>query len=210
MTTPATVKRVRARLGRLRHDVIWMWGLRGLPLPVLAFHWRARRLAWRADDRFSFASATTPSRMRIVLDSARGRHRVVELGTATAWTAITLAVDDPLRRVVSYDVFERPEPERYLALVSPDVRARVELVIAPGSSGPRDSEPVDFLYIDSSHDRDETIAEVRAWQPHLQPGAPVLFDDYVHGLYPGVREAIESLGLSGEQRGTMFVHRHEE
>lgn len=133
---------------------------------------------------------------------------MVELGTATGWTAITLALDDPQRQVVTYDLLDRPERQRYLALVGPDVRSRITLVIGPGSSGPRDPEPIDLLYIDSSHERAETIAEVRAWRPYLQPGALVMFDDYGHPGYPGVREAIEQLGLDGESRGELFVHRH--
>jgi hypothetical protein len=36
----------------------------------------------------------------------------------------------------------------------------------------------------------------------------VLFDDYTNPDYPGVREAIETLGLEGEGRGSLFVHRH--
>ena len=133
---------------------------------------------------------------------------MVELGTATAWTAITLALDDPQRQVVTYDLLDRPERHRYLALVGTDVRSRITLVIGPGSSGPRDPGPIDLLYIDSSHEREETIAEVRAWQPHLRADALVLFDDYRHPDYPGVRDAIEQLGLDGEQRGELFVHRH--
>lgn len=132
----------------------------------------------------------------------------MELGTATAWTAITLALDDRRRRVVTYDVIEREKAMCYLDLVGPDVRERIELVVAPGCTGPRDQQPVDLLYIDSSHTRGHTIAEVRAWQPYLQPGAPVLFDDYTHPDYPGVREAIEELGLKGELRGKLFIHRH--
>jgi predicted O-methyltransferase YrrM len=143
-----------------------------------------------------------------LLELARGRSRIVELGTATGWTAITLALGDPDCRVETYDVFERTEPHRYLVLVGPDVKKRIEFVLAPGSTGPRDRGPVDLLYIDSSHAREQTIAEVRAWQPHLRLGAPVLFDDYSHTDYPGVREAIEELGLEGEQRGNLFVHRH--
>jgi hypothetical protein len=49
---------------------------------------------------------------------------------------------------------------------------------------------------------------VQAWQPHLRPGAPVLFDDYTNPDYPGVREAIEELGLEGQRHGKLFVHRH--
>jgi hypothetical protein len=62
---------------------------------------------------------------------------IVELGTATAWTAITLALDGPERRIVTYDPFEHLELERYLNLVRPDVRDRIEMVAAPGPTGPR-------------------------------------------------------------------------
>jgi predicted O-methyltransferase YrrM len=185
-----------------------MWGLRGLRPRVLWFHWRARHQAWRTNDLFSLASVTRPADMRVLLKMTRGRSWVVELGTATAWTAITLALDDRRRRVVTYDVIEREEAKRYLDLVGPDVRERIELVVAPGCTGPQDQQPVDLLFIDSSHTHEDTVAEVRAWQPHLRPGAPVLFDDYTHPDYPGVREAIEELGLKGEVCGTLFIHRH--
>jgi predicted O-methyltransferase YrrM len=198
----------RAWLGRLRRDLSWMWGLRGLRPRVLSFNWRARRHAWHTDDQFSVASATRPADMRVLLKLTRGRSRVVELGTATAWTAITLALDDRRRRIVTYDAIEREEAQRYLDLVGPDVRERIEFVVAPGCTGPRGQQPVDLLYIDSSHTREHTIAEVQAWRPYLRPGAPILFDDYTHPDYPGVREAVEELGLKGEVRGKLFIHRH--
>ena len=34
----------------------------------------------------------------------------------------------------------------------------------------------------------------------------IVFDDYTHPDFPGVREAVTELGLQGEQRGTLFVH----
>jgi predicted O-methyltransferase YrrM len=159
-------------------------------------------------DLFSITSATRPPDMQVLLDLAKHSSQIVELGTATAWTAITLALDDPQRRVITYDPFERPEPERYLSLVERDVRDRIEMVAAPGSTGPEGQESVDLLYIDSSHEREQTIEEVRVWQPHLRSGALIIFDDYTHPDFPGVRQAIEQLGLDGEQRGTLFVHRH--
>lgn len=142
-------------------------------------------------DLFSITSVTRPPDTRVLLDLAKHRSRIVELGTATAWTAITFALDDAKRHVITYDPFDRPEPERYLSLVGGDVRDRIEMVIAPGSTGLRDREPVDLLYIDSSHEREQTIEEVRAWQPHLRTGALIVFDDYTHPDFPGVREAIE-------------------
>ncbi len=107
--------------------------------------------------------------------------------------------------MITYNVVERAEPLRYLGLVDQSVRARVELVVAPGSDGPAGDARVDMLYIDSSHEREQTVAEVLAWRRVLAPSALVVFDDYRHPDYPGVAAAIVELGLSGEQRGTLFV-----
>ncbi len=198
-------------LGRRRRDLEWMWGLRGVSPRVLWFQWRARQFAWRNGDLFSIHSVTRPGDMRALLELATGSRRVVELGTGTAWTAITLALDDPNRRVVTYDIPDLSRdvgPRHYLQLVGSDVRDRIELIVAPGSTGPRDEEPVDFLYIDSSHEREQTIEEVLVWRAQLRPGALVIFDDYTNPAFPGVREATEQLGLGGEQRGELFIHRH--
>ncbi len=194
---------------RLRHQLAearWAAQLVVLPPRVAGFQLRARRVAWRSQDYLSLMSSTRPRDLRTLLALARGRDRVVELGTATGWTAISLALAASGRRVITYDIAARPEPERYLGLVGSSVRRRVERVIAPGSEGPRDAAPVDMLYIDSSHEREQTIAEVTAWRPVLAPGAPIAFDDYGHPDYPGVAEAVAELGLTGRLYGTLFVH----
>jgi predicted O-methyltransferase YrrM len=194
--------------GALRHpgvELRWYGDLRVLPLRVALFQARARVVAHRRGDRFSLTSVTRPGDLRTLLSLARGRTHVVELGTATGWTAISLALSDPARRVTSFDPVSRPEPARYLRLVGPEVRSRITLVAAPGSDGPRDDRPVDLLYIDSSHDRQPTIEEVDAWRPALAPGAVIVFDDYGHPDYPGVREAVQELGLDGRLVGTLFV-----
>lgn len=170
------------------------------------FQWRALRHARRSEELFSFLSATRPPDLKLLLELADGCHRVVELGTGTGWTAISLVLADPARRVVTYDAVDR-DAASYLQLVAPDVRQRVQIVLAPGVSGPVDDEPIDLLYIDSSHERQPTLDEWRVWAPHLRPGAPVLFDDYNHPDFPGVREAVEELGLEGESRGKVFLHR---
>lgn len=195
--------KLRGVRSELRHAL----ALRALPQRVARFQWHAHRLARREGDEFSLISATRPADLAILLELAAGRRRVVELGTATAWTSITLALADPSREVVTYDPIEQPGRERYLDLVEPPVRDRITVIAAPGSSGPRDGETVDLLYIDSTHARDDTIDEWRAWKPALGPGAVVVFDDYTHPDYPGVREAVEALELAGRPRGTMFVHR---
>lgn len=204
---PATTAEMPPLIRRLGAGVRDVMELRALPAPVARFQWRARRLARRLDDRFSLASATRPADLAVLLELADGRRRVVELGTATAWTAISLALADPLRLLTTYDPVTQPLRERYLALAQPRARSQIELVAGPGLAGPRDRDPIELLYIDSSHEREQTIAELHAWRPALAPGALVIFDDYVHPAFPGVREAIAELGLEGELRGTLFVHR---
>src|SRR5204863_9867176 len=107
----------------------------------------------------------------------------------------------------TFDPIVRPERRAYLELAGPRARARIELRDEPGDRGPGDLRGVDLLFVDSSHQRDETIREVEAWRPALAPSAIVVFDDYGHPDYPGVREAIDELGLPGERAGTLFVHR---
>jgi predicted O-methyltransferase YrrM len=196
-----------ASVSRPRHALALLTQLRRLPPQVALFQWRARGLAARTGDEFGPLSATRARDLRTLLDLAHGRRSVVELGTGSAWTAISLALADPRRTVVTYDPIDRPERARYLALVGSSVRGRVTLVAAEGREGPREQSAVDLLYIDSAHDEQGTIGEVEAWRASLAEGALIVFDDYTHPEYPGVRRAVERLGLRGERRGTLFVHR---
>jgi predicted O-methyltransferase YrrM len=177
---------------------------------VAWFQARARRAARAAGDEFSLVSATRPEDLARLLRLARGRREVVELGTGTAWTTISLALADDRRRVTGYDPIVRPERERYLGLAGPRARERIELVDQPGEQGPAGrlsvgGPAVDLLFVDSSHEREATVREVTAWRPALAPGALVVLDDYDHPDFPGVREAVAQLGLHGEQAGTLFV-----
>lgn len=181
--------------------------LRSLPPRVSLFLLRARRHARRAGDEFSLASAIRPLELDTLLRLVRGRTAVVELGTGTAWSTIALALGEPSCRVVTYDPCKRPERYAYLALVSSDVRERIEFREEPDSHGPRPGEAVELLFVDSSHDRESVLAAFGAWREALVPGAVVAFHDYDHPSYPGVRQAIEELGLTGERDGGLFVWR---
>ncbi len=185
--------------------------LRVLPPQVARFQWRARRRATVLGDAFALEASTRPADLARLLKLARGRRSVVELGTANGWTAIALALDDAKRTVVTFDPFDRPERAAYLELVPDTVKRRIEFVAQPGQLGPGATRTkavrrhVELLYIDSSHDRDETIAEVTAWRQALGVDALIVFDDYGHPDYPGVRDAVDTLGLVGETVGTLHV-----
>lgn len=192
---------------RLRREVRFLAELRFLPLRVALFQWRAWRLAWRAEDGFSPLSRTQPRKLAVLLGAANGRRRIVELGTGTAWTAISLALADPRREVLSYDPIQRPEREWYLRLVSLETRRQLTFVSASGDEGPRDGGMVGLLYVDSSHHREDTIREIEVWRPVLEDGSLVVFDDFGNSEYPGVEEAVRYLGLEGKDQRGLFVHR---
>ena len=44
------------------------------------------------------------------------------------------------------------------------------------------------------------------WAPVLAPGAYIVFDDFTHAEYPGVRQAVDELGLQGYAIHGLFVH----
>lgn len=182
--------------------------LRVLPWPVARFYWRAWRRALRDEDGFSLASAARPAELAQLLALARGRRVVVEFGTGTAWSAIALALDDGTRRIVSYDPSVRAERDGYLALAGERARERIELRAEPDTAGPHPGDaPVELLFIDSEHEREPVLAAFSAWRDALAPAAIVVFHDYAHPAYPGVREAVRELALSGEEVGGVFVWR---
>lgn len=182
--------------------------LRVLPPRIGLFYWRAHRHARRTGDHFSLVSAARPAELAELLELAHQCNLIVELGTGTAWSAIALALADGVRRVISYDPCVRSQRESYLALVGSSVRGRIELRDQPDSQGPhRGDAPVELLFIDSSHDADSVLAAFRVWRDALASGAIVAFHDYDHPVYPGVRQAVAELALSGSQSGGLFVWR---
>lgn len=181
-------------------------GLRDLPSAVRRFYLKAWAWALLIDDPGALVGAASPSDLGHLLPLAAGRDAVVELGTGKGWTTATLALARPERRVISYDVYHWPSRDRYLAILSPAVRERIELRSKPAETGPHTDDPrVELLFIDSSHEHGETIESFRTWLPSLTDDAVVVFHDYLNPDYPGVATAVAELGLEGEVRNWMFV-----
>jgi len=176
---------------------------RALPPRPALFQVRAMLRAQRLGDDWALESSTRPADVAELLRLARGRRTVVELGTATAWTAGALLVGDPARWVTSFDPVVRERREAYLRLLPRSARERLTLVQASGEQARGDG--VELLFVDSSHERAATVAEVRAWLPRLAPGGLVVLHDFGNPAYPGVAEAVEDLQLDGRPRAGLWV-----
>jgi predicted O-methyltransferase YrrM len=176
---------------------------RALPARAALFQARAMLRAARLKDDWALQSSTRPADVAELLRLAEGRRLVVELGTATGWTAGSLLLADRKRRLMSFDPVVREHRDAYLALLPRSARERLELV--PASGHEARGVHVELLFVDSSHDREATVAEFRAWEPRLAPGALVVLHDYGNPAYPGVAEAVEELGLSGREHAGLWL-----
>ena len=192
------------RAGRLAMQT---WNLARMPLPSAAFWVQAMRKAQAEHDTWSIDVACRPAELRILLDALGDAPRVAEIGTAAAWTTACIMRARPDRVVHSWDVEAHPQRERYLALLEPEERARIHLHDRPGGLGPAVPPPVDAVFIDSSHEREETMATFRTFESVLSAGGVVAFHDYDDDDYPGVTEAVRELGLDGDARGHLYVWR---
>jgi predicted O-methyltransferase YrrM len=179
----------------------------GLPRRVALFYARARRLAWSTPDEFTLTAMTRADDLCALLRLAAGSRRIVEIGTGTGTTSIALALATPGRRIWSYDVKSRGlGPDAYLRLAPANVRDRVMFLRESGIEPSNPPSPVDFVFIDASHQREDTVATFRAWERHLAPHGTIVFHDYGRN-WPGVAQAIDDLGLEGEVEGLLYVWR---
>ena len=162
-------------------------------------------LAAERGDEWARLSTQRATGVGNLLELARWKTNVVELGTASGWTAAALALADPRRAVSTFDPFDRPNRADYWALLDPSVRKRLKYFEEDGVKGAKRLKDVDFLFLDSSHDYEPTIAEFSAWRPRLVPGAIVVFDDFGHPDFPEVARAVRDLDLTGEVADGHFV-----
>ncbi len=176
-----------------------------LPPRVAVFRLRALARARRTADPDAFR-ALSIWRLSRLLVLARGRSRIVELGTGLGWTTISLALANPGAVVETYDVAVHPGRDRYPGLAPAAALERVRWHLRPAEDGPASPTTCDLLLIDADHDRDAVEAGFRAWYEHVAPGGVVVFDDFAAPELPGVSEAVRDLGLDGEPVGRFFVH----
>lgn len=84
--------------------------------------------------------------------------------------------------------------ERLWTRVTPIQGFSVDIAVA------WDGPEVGLLYIDGDHSEAAVRGDWEAWRPHLAAGATVAFDDLDTPKNPGVRRALEAIGLEWEVR----------
>jgi predicted O-methyltransferase YrrM len=162
----------------------------------------ARALVTR--DYSSLGGVTRPRELVPLLRAARRANRIAEVGTGTAWTSICLALASPRARVATYDIAPIPYREPYIRMLDRATRERIEFVTRDGND-PVERRGVDLVFIDASHERDDTIHTFHVWEPLVAGGGVVAFHDYRDPRWPGVTEAVTQLGLRGQTHGHLFV-----
>jgi len=192
-----------ARAGRAAGHAV---ALARLPAPVRAFQLRAALAAARARDDWTLRVATRPAELGALLAAARDVSTIVEIGTASGWTAASLALAVPGAAVHTFDPVAHPHRDAYLGLLDRATRARVEVVPRSGTE-PGPLTGVGLLFVDGPHDPETTAACFTAWRARLNPGATAAFHDFGDPAYPGVRAAVEELGLAGRTAGRLFLWR---
>jgi predicted O-methyltransferase YrrM len=177
----------------------------GVPLNLALFFHRAERRA--KPDAEELMMMTHEWDFATIIKLAAGRRRCVEIGTGIATTTIGLALADSGRIVWSYDPYPR-DWSRYVSLVPENARRRINFIAERGDAPSHPPSDVDFLFIDSSHEREDVVTEFQTWLPHLAEDGLVAFHDYDDPNWPGVMAAIDDdLKLQGEARGYVFVWR---
>src|SRR5215212_9700323 len=195
--TPASPLRLGwlAVVAGLRDWVAYHRQLVRLPPKVALFYLRARRHAERIGDTATLVGSAAPLQVATILRLARPHEEVVEIGTAGAWTPIALALDNPRARVTTYDFAPRDVVADYLRL-APGAEPRITFVRGLGEEPQPEPREVGFLFIDGNHEQESTVSTFRAWRERIVRGGTVVFHDF-HSTWPGVKRAIDELGLRG-------------
>ena len=125
-----------------------------------------------------------------IAEKYKFRHAVV-LGVCGGGDCFHLCKGNPDGIVSGVDIaYDHPAQIEYITKRHPNfqfwlgdsVKAAPILFQANG--------PIDFLFIDTTHVLDATVAEWEAWKPYLVDGAVVCFDDLFRTEMAGVWEGL--------------------
>lgn len=53
--------------------------------------------------------------------------------------------------------------------------------------------PVDMLFVDGDHSEEGITKDINAWKKHVKVGGFMIFHDYNHAVWPGVKKVVDKL-----------------
>lgn len=151
---------------------------------------------------------------------------IVEIGSYKGQSAIALARGGKNSHVYAVDPWDsRGNIDGRFHFASPKTRVEFRRRVKESGFGGRitpvkgfstdvaqvwpTNRKIGLLFIDGDHSRESVAADYLAWYLHLVPGATVIFDDLDTEHNPGVRLALEDLGLAfSVEAGRLAVVRY--
>jgi predicted O-methyltransferase YrrM len=58
---------------------------------------------------------------------------------------------------------------------------------------------LDFVFVDADHSEWGVRKDIEAWKPHVKHGGFMMFHDYNHGMFQGVKKVVDEL-MAGDIR----------
>ncbi|MFB2834726.1 class I SAM-dependent methyltransferase [Floridanema evergladense] len=167
-------------------------------------------LEWdRIEGWFNLPQAVT---LQTIVKQLPPRAKVVELGSYKGRSSVAIAAVLPAESILyCVDHFQGSEEHiishfdvsNLLAEFTQNiekfgVKDKISTLVMTTSEAATkfDSESVDLVFLDASHDYDSVRADLLNWYPKIKPGGFLLCDDYEVG-WSGVMRAIKTVGLAG-------------
>lgn len=139
-----------------------------------------------------------------LLRKLEGEPFIVEFGTGWGKTAVSLALACPQAQVYTFDpgiVYQlqhnvESEAEYIDRVLTHFEKAKVTNIkfkVANSLTIDLPEQPIDVLNIDSAHDYETTLGEIKRWVPLVKTGGLIFLHDWEHPKAPGVRQAWDEL-----------------
>ncbi len=117
----------------------------------------------------------------------------VVLGVCGGGDSFHLCKGNPDGKVIGVDIaYDHPEQMQFIEANCPGFRFWLGDSVESAKAVANWASPdlIDFLFIDTTHVLEATVAEFEAWKPLLAPGAIVCFDDLFRTEMAGVWEGL--------------------
>lgn len=151
-----------------------------------------------------------PAELEKLVELAVNRH-VLEVGSFMGLSAYGMAC--VARRVTCVDTFraissgqqQMDSVQTLDAFMAATSRFNnVSVVVGTSESaaaGTAVPAQFDMVFLDAMHTYEDVKADIARWYPRVRPGGLMVFHDYGHGDFPGVKQAVDE--LFGPQQNTV-------